>query len=166
MWWTRTRKTPIQIVKGSIIFPWNIYYLVFFWRETFVRSMKVFRWICNHSHIDYIAILGSTESRSHGAQCFVPGASRLPELSSSVLLFAAADSSSTAQSRRWAAWICGQYQIKMVNIFSKSVLELWWLFSDALTSLALIIVTDGLTHRNWIWVILHIWQFSHHPFCI
>ena len=46
------------------------------------------------------------------------------------------------------------------------------MFSDALASLALIIVThsltDWLTHRNWIWAILHIhiWQLSHHQSCI
>ena len=36
-------------------------------------------------------------------------------------------------------------------------------FSDAPASLALMIVTDSLTHRNWRLAILHVWQFLHHP---
>ena len=38
--------------------------------------------------------------------------------------------------------------------------------SDALASLAVMIVTDSLTDQNWRLAILHVWQFSHHRYSI
>ena len=43
--------------------------------------------------------------------------------------------------------------------FFKITLQM--LFWDALASLALMVVTGWLTHRNWRLAILHVWQFSH-----
>ena len=38
-----------------------------------------------------------------------------------------------------------------------------YIFSDALASLALMIICNWLTDRNWRLAISHVWQFLHHP---